>query len=63
MDVQPMTINGHLLLLVLATSVFVRVWNGNRQPAALMPLQEKVIARDSFTISERPDRLEEVIES
>lgn len=29
MDVQPMTINGHLLLLVLATGVFVRLWNAN----------------------------------
>jgi hypothetical protein len=29
MDVQPMTINGHLLLLVLATGAFVRVWNAN----------------------------------
>jgi hypothetical protein len=31
MDLQPMTINGHLLLLILATGVFVRVWNANSQ--------------------------------
>jgi hypothetical protein len=31
MDEQPMTINGRLLLLVVATGVFVRVWSANDQ--------------------------------
>src|SRR5580765_7012787 len=31
MDVQPMTINGHLLLLVVATGLFVRIWSTNDQ--------------------------------
>ena len=31
MDEQPMTINGRLLLLVVATGAFVRVWSANDQ--------------------------------
>src|SRR5579872_7483105 len=31
MNEQPMTINGHLLLLIVATGLFVRVWSANDQ--------------------------------
>jgi|GEM_PF-6417492 len=45
MDVQPMTINGHLLLLVLATGVFVRLWNANShtQLSAVAPTTRQTV--------------------
>jgi hypothetical protein len=39
MDVQTMTINGHLLLLVVATGLFVRVWNANDQSRSRMVMR------------------------
>jgi hypothetical protein len=62
MDVLQMTINGHLLLLVAATGLFVRVWNANGQtkfspvtsariqPAIARPLQPQPVATSTAVV-------------